>query len=133
MRGNVKKTKASSAGDLETVGKGNYSAADIEVLEGLEPVRKRPGMYIGGTDENAMHHLVSEILDNAMDEAVAGYASRIEMKLFPGNKVVISDNGRGIPVDDHPKFPGKSAMEVIFTTLHSGGKFSGKVYNTSGG
>jgi len=133
MRGNVKKTKASSAGDLETAGKGNYSAADIEVLEGLEPVRKRPGMYIGGTDERAMHHLVSEILDNAMDEAVAGYASRIELKLLPGNKVIISDNGRGIPVDDHPKFPGKSALEVIFTTLHSGGKFSGKVYNTSGG
>lgn len=110
-----------------------YSAADIEVLEGLEPVRKRPGMYIGGTDEKAMHHLVSEILDNAMDEAVAGYASRIEIDLKPGNRVIIRDNGRGIPVDNHPKFPGKSALEVIFTTLHSGGKFSGKVYNTSGG
>jgi topoisomerase-4 subunit B len=113
--------------------KGDYSAADIEVLEGLEPVRKRPGMYIGGTDERAMHHLVSEILDNAMDEAVAGFASRIEIKLQPGNKVTISDNGRGIPIDNHPKYPGKSALEVIFTTLHSGGKFSGKVYNTSGG
>lgn len=112
---------------------GEYSAADIEVLEGLEPVRKRPGMYIGGTDERAMHHLVSEILDNAMDEAVAGYASRINIDLQPGNRVTISDNGRGIPVDNHPKFPGKSALEVIFTTLHSGGKFSGKVYNTSGG
>ena len=112
---------------------GEYSAADIEVLEGLEPVRKRPGMYIGGTDERAMHHLVSEILDNAMDEAVAGHASRIEIKLEAGNRVTISDNGRGIPVDNHPKFPGKSALEVIFTTLHSGGKFSGKVYNTSGG
>lgn len=113
--------------------KGEYSAADIEVLEGLEPVRKRPGMYIGGTDERAMHHLVSEILDNAMDEAVAGHASRIDMTLAAGNSITISDNGRGIPVDNHPKFPGKSALEVIFTTLHSGGKFSGKVYNTSGG
>ena len=113
--------------------KGEYSAADIEVLEGLEPVRKRPGMYIGGTDDRAMHHLVSEILDNAMDEAVAGHASRIDMTLKPGNRMIISDNGRGIPVDNHPKFPGKSALEVIFTTLHSGGKFSGKAYSTSGG
>lgn len=113
--------------------KTDYSAADIEVLEGLEPVRKRPGMYIGGTDERAMHHLVSEILDNAMDEAVAGHATRIELLLEEGNRVTIRDNGRGIPVDNHPKFPGKSALEVIFTTLHSGGKFSGKVYNTSGG
>src|ERR1700735_686661 len=112
---------------------GDYSAADIEVLEGLEPVRKRPGMYIGGTDEAAMHHLVSEILDNAMDEAVAGHASRIEINVGVDNRIKISDNGRGIPVDNHPKFPGKSALEVIFTTLHSGGKFSGKVYNTSGG
>jgi topoisomerase-4 subunit B len=110
-----------------------YSAADIEVLEGLEPVRKRPGMYIGGTDETAMHHLVSEILDNAMDEAVAGYASRIDIDLGADNRIQIRDNGRGIPVDNHPKFPGKSALEVIFTMLHSGGKFSGKVYNTSGG
>jgi topoisomerase-4 subunit B len=113
--------------------KGDYSASDIEVLEGLEPVRKRPGMYIGSTSEAGMHHLVSEILDNAMDEAVAGYASRIEIDLDVGNRVRIKDNGRGIPVDNHPKFPGKSALEVIFTTLHSGGKFSGKVYNTSGG
>lgn len=110
-----------------------YSAEDIEVLEGLEPVRKRPGMYIGGTDESAMHHLVSEILDNSMDEAVAGHATRIEIELQPDDYISISDNGRGIPVDDHPKFPGKSALEVIFTTLHSGGKFSGKAYNTSGG
>lgn len=110
-----------------------YSAADIEVLEGLEPVRKRPGMYIGGSDEHAMHHLVREILDNSMDEAVAGHATRIEITLEPGNRVTISDNGRGIPIDNHPKFPGKSALEVIFTTLHSGGKFSGKVYDTSGG
>jgi len=113
--------------------KSDYSAADIEVLEGLEPVRKRPGMYIGGSDEGAMHHLVREILDNSMDEAVAGHATRIDISLDVGNKVTISDNGRGIPIDNHPKFPGKSALEVIFTTLHSGGKFSGKVYETSGG
>lgn len=111
----------------------SYDASQIEVLEGLEPVRKRPGMYIGGTDERALHHLVSEILDNSMDEAVAGHATRIEVKLDEGNRVTISDNGRGIPVDEHPKFPGKSALEVILTTLHSGGKFSGKAYNTSGG
>ena len=111
----------------------DYSAADIEVLEGLEPVRKRPGMYIGGSDETAMHHLVREILDNSMDEAVAGHATRIELTLDVGNRITISDNGRGIPIDNHPKFPGKSALEVIFTTLHSGGKFSGKVYETSGG
>ncbi len=110
-----------------------YSASDIEVLEGLEPVRLRPGMYIGGTDEKAMHHLVSEILDNAMDEAVAGYANRIEMELLPDNYIRISDNGRGIPVDEHPKYPGKSALEVILMTLHSGGKFTSKAYNTSGG
>jgi len=132
MRGNVKKTKA-TAGQGVSASKNDYSAADIEVLEGLEPVRKRPGMYVGGTDERAMHHLVSEILDNAMDEAVAGYASRIELTLGTGNRVTIRDNGRGIPTDDHPKFPGKSALEVIFTTLHSGGKFGGKAYNTSGG
>lgn len=111
----------------------NYVAADIEVLEGLEPVRKRPGMYIGGTDERAYHHLVGEILDNSMDEAVAGYADWIEFSLSVGNVITISDNGRGIPVDEHPKFPGKSALEVIMTTLHSGGKFSNKSYQTSGG
>mgnify|MGYP003133884452 FL=1 len=110
-----------------------YGASDIEVLEGLEPVRKRPGMYIGGTDERALHHLVSEILDNSMDEAVAGHADWIEMYLQPGNIVTIRDNGRGIPVDEHPKYPGKSALEVIMTTLHSGGKFSNKAYQTSGG
>ncbi len=113
--------------------KKEYSAEDIEVLEGLEPVRKRPGMYIGGSDERAMHHLISEVLDNAMDEAVAGHATRIEIFLKPGNEVTITDNGRGIPVDNHPKFPGKSALEVIFSMLHSGGKFSGKAYATSGG
>ncbi len=110
-----------------------YSAKDIEVLEGLEPVRRRPGMYIGGSDEGAMHHLVAEVLDNAMDEAVAGHASRIEIALEPGNRVVISDNGRGIPVDPHPKYKPKSALEVILTTLHSGAKFSQKAYATSGG
>ncbi|MEZ5903136.1 MAG: DNA topoisomerase IV subunit B [Alphaproteobacteria bacterium] len=111
----------------------SYDAADIEVLEGLEPVRKRPGMYIGGTDERALHHLVGEILDNSMDEAVAGHANRIEIHLHENNGVTITDNGRGIPVNEHPKFPGKSALEVILTTLHSGGKFSGKNYETAGG
>ncbi|MBB3899036.1 DNA topoisomerase IV subunit B [Roseococcus suduntuyensis] len=110
-----------------------YTAADIEVLEGLEPVRRRPGMYIGGTDDNALHHLAAEILDNAMDEAVAGHADRIEVVLEAGNLLSVRDNGRGIPVDPHPKFPKLSALEVIFTTLHSGGKFSGKAYDTSGG
>jgi topoisomerase-4 subunit B len=112
---------------------GGYDASQIEVLEGLEPVRRRPGMYIGGTDEVAMHHLVAEILDNSMDEAVAGHASFIEIFLEPDNWVSVRDNGRGIPVDPHPKFPKISALEVILTTLHSGGKFSGKAYNTSGG
>ncbi|MBO9713660.1 DNA topoisomerase IV subunit B [Sphingomonas sp.] len=112
---------------------GNYDASSIEVLEGLEPVRRRPGMYIGGTDERALHHLAAEVLDNAMDEAVAGHATRIEVTLEAGNRLTIVDNGRGIPVDPHPKFPDKSALEVILSTLHSGGKFSGKAYNTSGG
>ncbi len=111
----------------------SYSAEDIEVLEGLEPVRRRPGMYIGGTDEKALHHLVAEVLDNYMDEAVAGHASRIEMELHRDGSVTIKDNGRGIPVDPHPKFKNKSALEVILTTLHSGGKFNDKVYATSGG
>src|SRR5690348_8462619 len=110
-----------------------YSAKDIEVLEGLEPVRRRPGMYIGGTDETALHHLAAELLDNAMDEAVAGHASFIEVTLEPDNWLTVRDNGRGIPVDPHPKFKNLSALEVIFTTLHSGGKFGGKVYATSGG
>jgi topoisomerase-4 subunit B len=110
-----------------------YSAKDIEVLEGLEPVRRRPGMYIGGTDEGALHHLAAEILDNSMDEAVAGHASFIEMALAAGNLLTVRDNGRGIPVDPHPKFKSKSALEVILTTLHSGGKFGGKAYATSGG
>ncbi|MGZ5927269.1 MAG: DNA topoisomerase IV subunit B [Rhizomicrobium sp.] len=110
-----------------------YTAKDIEVLEGLEPVRRRPGMYIGGTDISALHHLAAEILDNAMDEAVAGHASRIEMELGPNNVLTVRDNGRGIPVDPHPKFKNKSALEVIMTTLHAGGKFDGKTYETSGG
>jgi topoisomerase-4 subunit B len=110
-----------------------YSAKDIEVLEGLEPVRRRPAMYIGSTDEIGLHHLVAEMLDNAMDEAVAGHASVIEIELAPGDIVTVTDNGRGIPVDPHPKFKKKSALEVIMTTLHSGGKFSGEVYVTSGG
>ncbi|MDP9057478.1 MAG: DNA topoisomerase IV subunit B [Pseudomonadota bacterium] len=110
-----------------------YDGSAIEVLEGLEPVRRRPGMYIGGIDERALHHLAAEVIDNAMDEAVAGHANRIEVFLDVGNRMTITDNGRGIPVDEHPKFPGKSALEVILTTLHSGGKFSGKAYATSGG
>ena len=110
-----------------------YSAKDIEVLEGLEPVRRRPGMYIGGTDETALHHLAAELLDNAMDEAVAGHATFIEVSLEPDNWLTVFDNGRGIPVDPHPKSKNLSALEVILTTLHSGGKFGGKVYATSGG
>ena len=110
-----------------------YTAKDIEVLEGLEPVRRRPAMYIGGTDDRALHHLVAELLDNAMDEAVAGHATRMELELAADDTVTVRDNGRGIPVDPHPKFKTKSALEVILTTLHSGGKFSNKVYHTAGG
>ena len=110
-----------------------YDASSIEVLEGLEPVRRRPGMYIGGTDERALHHLAAEVIDNSMDEAVAGHATRIEVELGLGNRLTVTDNGRGIPVDPHPKYPGQSALEVILTTLHSGGKFEGKAYSTSGG
>ena len=113
--------------------KNDYDASSIEVLEGLEPVRKRPGMYIGGTDERALHHLAGEVLDNSMDEAVAGHADWIEITLEADYSLVIRDNGRGIPVDEHPKYPGKSALEVILTTLHSGGKFSNDAYETSGG
>ncbi|MDG1879975.1 MAG: DNA topoisomerase IV subunit B [Paracoccaceae bacterium] len=120
--------------DLLSINKTDtYNASSIEILEGLEPVRKRPGMYIGGTDERALHHLVAEILDNSMDEAVAGHATRIEIELANDNSIAIKDNGRGIPIDPHPKFPKKSALEVILCTLHSGGKFSDKAYQTSGG
>jgi topoisomerase-4 subunit B len=111
----------------------SYSAKDIEVLEGLEAVRRRPGMYIGGADERGLHHLVAELIDNAMDEAMAGHATRIEIELAAGEWVTVRDNGRGIPVDPHPRFPGKSALEVILTTLHSGGKFGGTAYRLSGG
>ena len=110
-----------------------YSAADIEVLEGLEPVRRRPGMYIGGTDAKALHHLFAEVIDNSMDEAVAGHATFIEVELDADGYLSVTDNGRGIPVDPHPKFKTKSALEVIMTTLHAGGKFDSKVYETSGG
>ena len=110
-----------------------YDASDIQVLEGLEPVRLRPGMYIGGTDEKAWHHLPIEILDNSIDEAVAGFAKKITVNLIDAKTIEITDDGRGIPVDEHPKFPGKSALEVILTTLHSGGKFNNNVYKTSGG
>ncbi|WP_419730361.1 DNA topoisomerase IV subunit B [Lichenicola sp.] len=126
-------TAERGAASTPTAGEDSYSARHIEVLEGLEPVRRRPGMYIGGTDENALHHLAAEIIDNAMDEAVAGHATTIEVTLEPGNQLTVRDNGRGIPVDAHPKFKDRSALEVIFTTLHSGGKFSGKAYATSGG
>src|ERR1700749_239182 len=110
-----------------------YPAADIEVLEGLEPVRRRPGMYIGGTDEKALHHLFAEVIDNSMDEALAGHATFIEGELGTDGFLTVTDNGRGIPVDPHPKFPKKSALEVILCTLHAGGKFDSKVYETSGG
>ncbi len=123
--------KASQA--KKKLSNGSYSAKDIEVLEGLEPVRRRPGMYIGGTDDRALHHLAAEILDNSMDEAVAGHASHIDIELHSDNSLTISDNGRGIPIDPHPKFKNKSALEVIMTTLHSGGKFSGEAYELSGG
>src|SRR5262245_42203022 len=116
-------------------GESGYTARDIEVLEGLEPVRRRPGMYIGGTDEKALHHLFAEVIDNSMDEALAGHATFIEVELAADGAMTVSDNGRGIPVDPHPKSLKKSALEVIMCTLHAGGKFDpeGKVYSTSGG
>ena len=116
-----------------TTATSSYSAQDIQVLEGLEAVRARPGMYIGGTDEQALHHLAAEILDNSMDEAVAGYATKIELSLNADYSLTVTDNGRGIPVDAHPKYPNKSALEVIMTMLHSGGKFGGGAYKVSGG
>jgi len=127
------KSKASKAKSVKAEAGGDYSAADIEVLEGLEPVRRRPGMYIGGTDEKAMHHLFAEIIDNSMDEAVAGHANWIEVELGADGYLSVIDNGRGIPVDPHPKFKDKSALEVIMTTLHAGGKFDSGAYETSGG
>ncbi len=127
------KAPAKKAPTARGAGEDAYTAADIEVLEGLEPVRRRPGMYIGGTDEKAMHHLFAEVLDNAMDEAVEGHASRIEVDFDADGTLTVTDNGRGIPVDPHPKFKKKSALEVIMTTLHAGGKFDSKVYATSGG
>src|SRR5437899_7293284 len=114
-------------------GESGYTAKHIEVLEGLEPVRRRPGMYIGGTDEKALHHLFAEVIDNAMDEALAGHADWIEVEMEANGFVSVTDNGRGIPVDPHPKFKNKSALEVIMCMLHTGGKFDSKVYETSGG
>src|SRR3954449_284382 len=132
-RGGPPATRGAPARLNGTPGEGGYTAASIEVLEGLEPVRRRPGMYIGGTDEAALHHLFAEVIDNAMDEAVAGHATFIEVHVENGGYISVSDNGRGIPVDPHPRFPKKSALEVIMTTLHAGGKFDSKVYETSGG
>jgi len=128
----ARSTSAAVAREIPSA-EGQYTAADIEVLEGLEPVRRRPGMYIGGTDEKALHHLFAEVIDNAMDEAVAGHATFIAVDLDAEGFVAVTDNGRGIPLDTHPKYPDKSALEVIFTTLHSGGKFGSKAYATSGG
>jgi topoisomerase IV subunit B len=126
--------KRSEAPGRNGNGNGNsYTAHDIEVLEGLEPVRRRPGMYIGGTDEKALHHLFAEVIDNSMDEALAGHATFIEVELAADGTLTVTDNGRGIPVDPHPKFPKKSALEVVMCTLHAGGKFDSKVYETSGG
>src|SRR5246127_4128131 len=129
-RGNARRAGGATARGWAEAG---YTARDIEVLEGLEPVRRRPGMYIGGTDEKALHHLFAEVIDNSMDEALAGHASFIEVELGSDGFLTVSDNGRGIPVDPHPKFPKKSALEVILCTLHAGGKFDSKVYETSGG
>src|ERR1043166_8282417 len=123
----------SRGGNASSAGESGYTAKHIEVLEGLEPVRRRPGMYIGGTDEKALHHLFAEVIDNAMDEALAGHATFIEVRMEADGFVTVTDNGRGIPVDPHPKFPKKSALEVIMCTLHAGGKFDSRVYDTSGG
>src|SRR5476651_79811 len=128
-RGRTPLKVASRAASAEA----GYTARDIEVLEGLEPVRRRPGMYIGGTDEKALHHLFAEVIDNSMDEALAGHATFIGVEMAADGFVTVTDNGRGIPVDPHPKFPKKSALEVIMCTLHAGGKFDSEVYETSGG
>lgn len=127
------KARAAKSSSKPATAEDGYTAADIEVLEGLEPVRRRPGMYIGGTDEKALHHLFAEVIDNAMDEAVAGHANWIEVHLGEDGYLIVTDNGRGIPIDPHPKYKDKSALEVIMTTLHAGGKFDSKVYETSGG
>ncbi|MCK1721862.1 DNA topoisomerase IV subunit B [Bradyrhizobium sp. 141] len=131
--GDEPKSRAAKAAPRASGGEADYTAADIEVLEGLEPVRRRPGMYIGGTDEKALHHLFAEVIDNSMDEALAGHATFIGVELSADGFLTVTDNGRGIPIDPHPKFPKKSALEVIMCTLHSGGKFDSKVYETSGG
>lgn len=131
--GDEPKPHAAKAAPRASGGEADYTAADIEVLEGLEPVRRRPGMYIGGTDEKALHHLFAEVIDNSMDEALAGHATFIGVELSADGFLTVTDNGRGIPIDPHPKFPKKSALEVIMCTLHSGGKFDSKVYETSGG
>jgi len=131
--GDEPKPRAAKAAPRGSGGEADYTAADIEVLEGLEPVRRRPGMYIGGTDEKALHHLFAEVIDNSMDEALAGHATFICVELSADGFLTVTDNGRGIPIDPHPKFPKKSALEVIMCTLHSGGKFDSKVYETSGG
>jgi topoisomerase IV subunit B len=131
--GAPKTRSAAKAAPRPNNAEADYTARDIEVLEGLEPVRRRPGMYIGGTDEKALHHLFAEVIDNSMDEALAGHATFIEVELDTDGFLTVTDNGRGIPVDPHPKFPKKSALEVIMCTLHAGGKFDSKVYETSGG
>src|SRR5688500_14698902 len=127
------KARSTAASPRASGGEAGYTARDIEVLEGLEPVRKRPGMYIGGTDEKALHHLFAEVIDNSMDEALEGHATFIEVEMELDGFVAVTDNGRGIPVDPHPKFKNKSALEVIMCTLHAGGKFASEVYGTSGG
>src|SRR5690606_40914445 len=126
-------TPRKKAAAASGAGTSSYSAADIEVLEGLEPVRRRPGMYIGGTDSNALHHLFAEVIDNSMDEAIAGHATRIEVHFGADGYVTVTDNGRGIPVEPHPKNPTLSTLELVLTKLHAGGKFDSKAYETSGG
>src|SRR5271156_5237193 len=133
QRGKPTPAKGKAPARSGTLGEEDYNAASIEVLEGLEPVRRRPGMFVGGTDSNALHHLFAEVIDNSMDEAVAGHATFIEVSLEEGGYLSVVDNGRGMPVDPHPKFPKKSALEVIMTMLHAGGKFDSGAYETSGG